>query len=104
MALHDDITPANIEPPFKPIRRLRVLIPASLKNRYLHYSTSGPTTQTASKVTRMTDIRFDKKPARIICGTVIIPDPNTIASGGVATGSMNAQLDAIVAGITRRSG
>ena len=42
--------------------------------------------------------------ARLICRSRIRPDPNTIAFGGVATGSINAQLAAMVAGITSISG
>ena len=43
-------------------------------------------------------ITFSQNPAFAICGMLIHPVANTIALGGVATGSMNAQLAAIVIG------
>ena len=47
---------------------------------------------------------FSANPARIISGIVNFPDPNTIAFGGVATGSMNAQLAARTTGIVKATG
>ena len=47
---------------------------------------------------------FNAKPALIISGMVILPDPKTIALGGVATGSMNAQLAANTTGIVKATG
>ncbi len=41
---------------------------------------------------------FSAKPARAILGICSMPEPNTIAFGGVATGSMKAQLAASVTG------
>ena len=51
---------------------------------------------------RMIPAAFNHIPAFIICGNDICLEPKTIAFGGVATGIMNAQLAAIVAGIIRR--
>src|SRR3970040_474418 len=48
--------------------------------------------------------RFSHSPARAICGTVTAPVPYTIAFGGVATGSMNAQLAASAAGTASING
>ena len=48
--------------------------------------------------------RFNRIPARAICGTVTMPEPNTIALGGVATGIMKAQLAANAAGTAKSSG
>ena len=45
-----------------------------------------------------------KKPARNISFISNLPLPNTTALGGVAIGSINAQLAAIVAGITKNKG
>ena len=42
---------------------------------------------------------FSANPARIISGIVNFPDPNTMAFGGVATGSIKARLDANTSGI-----
>ena len=47
---------------------------------------------------------FMKRPPRHINGTVSRPEPKRIAFGGVATGIMNAQLAAMVAGITSSTG
>jgi hypothetical protein len=52
----------------------------------------------------MIEIRLSINPVLTICNIVISPVPNTIALGGVATGSMNAQLAAIVAGIANKYG
>ena len=52
----------------------------------------------ATAVTRIMPMIFSAMPARIIFGIVNNPDPNTIALGGVATGSINAQLAANVTG------
>ena len=41
---------------------------------------------------------FNTKPSRTICSTVILPLPNTIALGAVATGSIKAQLAESAAG------
>ena len=49
-------------------------------------------------------IIFSAKPAFIISGIVSLPEPKTIALGGVATGSMNAQLAARTTGIVRATG
>jgi len=43
-------------------------------------------------------MRFNRIPALAICGMLNLPVENTIAFGGVATGSMNAQLAAMVIG------
>ncbi len=51
-----------------------------------------------------TKIIFNKIPALAICLTDICPLLKTIAFGGVATGSINAQLAAIAAGITKYIG
>ena len=48
--------------------------------------------------------RFSHKPALLICFIPIRFDPNTIALGGVATGSINAQLAANTAGMISSSG
>ena len=42
---------------------------------------------------------LSQRPARFISNIDTYPDPNTIALGGVATGSMNAQLAATAAGL-----
>ena len=47
---------------------------------------------------------LNQNPALAICGSVTSPLPYTIAFGGVATGSMNAQLAPIAAGTTSNSG
>ena len=47
---------------------------------------------------------FRYSPARIIWGIVIKPEEKTTAFGGVATGSMNAQLAASVTGTDKISG
>ena len=47
---------------------------------------------------------FRYSPARIIWGIVIKPEEKTTAFGGVATGSMNAQLAASVIGTDKTSG
>ena len=47
---------------------------------------------------------FKAKPALIISGIVSLPEPKTIALGGVATGNMNAQLAANTTGIVRATG
>ena len=47
---------------------------------------------------------FSNRPARAILGIVSMPDPKTMAFGGVATGSMNAQLAANVTGTVRTIG
>ena len=52
----------------------------------------------------MMPMMFSRNPARIICGMLISPVEKTIALGGVATGSMNAQLAAIVIGTVRNRG
>ena len=44
---------------------------------------------------------FNQNPVLRIACVVIWPDPNTIALGGVAIGSINAQLAAIAAGIIK---
>ncbi len=49
-------------------------------------------------------IRLSQNPARLICGIDTCPEPNTMAFGGVATGSIKAQLAAIPAGTMIRSG
>ena len=58
----------------------------------------------ATMLIRSTLIRFNKKPARIIWGIVKRFDENTIALGGVATGSMKAQLAAKVIGTHSTNG
>ena len=55
-------------------------------------------------VTRKTPIIFKANPALIISGMVNFPEPNTIALGGVATGSINAQLAAKTTGIVNATG
>ena len=52
----------------------------------------------------MMPIRFKPIPTFAICGMVTHPDPNTIALGGVATGSIKAQDADIVAGTIKRKG
>ena len=47
---------------------------------------------------------LSQTPARAICGMVTWPEPKTMALGGVAGGSMNAQLAANAAGMQSRSG
>ena len=42
----------------------------------------------------MIDTMLIQNPALAICGTVSSPEANTMAFGGVATGSMNTQLAA----------
>jgi len=46
------------------------------------------------------DMRFSQNPERTICETLTWPLANTIAFGGVAMGSIKAQLDARVTGMT----
>ena len=55
-------------------------------------------------VTKKTPIIFNANPALIISGMVNFPEPKTIALGGVATGSINAQLAAKQTGIKRETG
>ena len=55
-------------------------------------------------VTKKIPIIFKAKPAFIISGMVSLPEPKTIAFGGVATGNMNAQLAARTTGIVRATG
>jgi hypothetical protein len=50
----------------------------------------------AAKDTRMIERRFITSPARILAAIVMRPVANTSAFGGVATGSMKAQLAAMV--------
>ena len=52
-------------------------------------------------VTMTIPIRLRKRPARTICGIVIWPVAKTMAFGGVATGSMKAQLAAMVIGTVK---
>ena len=59
-------------------------------------------THHVNSITNPIATKFKEKPARTIWEVVILPEPNTIALGGVATGSMNAQLAATVAGITNK--
>ena len=59
----------------------------------------SPSSSVAS-VTTTIPMMFSPKPVRAICGTVMRPEPNTMALGGVATGSMNAS-DATIAAIDR---
>ena len=54
-----------------------------------------------TKVTTNTDTKFKTKPALIISSIFTLPLPNTTALGGVAIGSIKAQLAAIVVGITK---
>ena len=49
----------------------------------------------------MIPIIFKVIPAFIILGILSKPEPNTMALGGVATGSMNAQLAANVTGAAK---
>ena len=49
-------------------------------------------------------IKLRTIPARIICGTLINSEPNTIALGGVATGNMKAQLAAMAMAAVRSIG
>ena len=51
----------------------------------------------ATKDTIIIPSTFKRKPALAICGTLIKPDPKTIAFGGVATGSIKAHEAANVA-------
>ena len=48
--------------------------------------------------------RFNIKPTLTICPILILPDENTMAFGGVATGSINAIEADMVAGIIKRRG
>jgi len=48
-------------------------------------------------------IRLSQNPARAIWAMRMRSEPNTTAFGGVATGSMKAQLAAIAAGTIRAS-
>ena len=48
--------------------------------------------------------KFNIKPTLTISPILILPDENTIALGGVATGSINAMDADMVAGIIKRSG
>jgi hypothetical protein len=52
-------------------------------------------------VTRKDPIMFKANPALIISWMVSFPEPKTIALGGVATGSINAQLAAKTTGIVK---
>ena len=47
------------------------------------------------------EIMFNQKPTLIISFILMTPEPKTIAFGGVATGSMNAQDAAMVAPIIK---
>jgi len=58
----------------------------------------------ANKVTKIIPITLRANPAFIISGMVNFPEPYTIAFGGVATGSMNAQLAASTTGIANVTG
>ena len=58
----------------------------------------------ATKLNNNMPIILRTKPALTICGIVKAPDANTIALGGVATGSINAQLAAKVIGMHNNSG
>ena len=58
----------------------------------------------ASVVTRTAPVRLRANPARDIAGMVTHPLPNTIALGGVATGSINANDAESVAGNMSISG
>ncbi len=51
-----------------------------------------------------TIIILNQNPALAICGSVTNPLPKTTALGGVATGSMKAQLAPIAAGTTSSKG
>ena len=55
-------------------------------------------------VTIIMPMIFRNTPAFAICGILIVPVENTMALGGVATGSMKAQLAAIVIGTVSTSG
>ena len=61
--------------------------------------TTKPTTDIINK-----EIMFNKNPARTMSLIFIFPLPKMTALGGVAIGSMKAQLAAIVAGITKNKG
>jgi len=50
-----------------------------------------------AKVNKMIDITFIQMPVLTMSGIFKYPDPKTIAFGGVATGSINAQDAATVA-------
>lgn len=50
-------------------------------------------------MTRRIPMIFNAKPALIISGILNLLEPKTIALGGVATGSINAQLAANTTGI-----
>lgn len=52
----------------------------------------------------MIEAMFRMKPALIISPIFILPEPKTIALGGVATGIIKAKDEAIAAGIIRKSG
>ena len=58
----------------------------------------------ATVVTITTPAKSSMMPARAICGMVTHPLPNTMALGGVETGSIKAQEVEIVAGIINRKG
>ena len=49
-------------------------------------------------------MKLSASPSRAICAIGILLVPNTIAFGGVATGSMNAQLALIAAGTMSSAG
>ena len=49
-------------------------------------------------------IKFNPTPTFAICGIVTQPEPNIIAFGGVATGSIKAQDADMVAGIISKNG
>ena len=55
-------------------------------------------------VTTREEIKFNPKPVLTISLISIFPLPKITALGGVAIGSMKAQLAAIVVGITKYSG
>ena len=62
-----------------------------------------PINQVASEMT-ITPKRFNINPFRAISITLNLPDPNTMALGGVATGSINAHDAATVAGTIKKNG
>ena len=55
-------------------------------------------------VSKIIPIILRAKPAFIISGILIFPDPKTIAFGGVATGNIKAQLAAKTTGIVSATG
>jgi hypothetical protein len=74
--------------------KCRLLGASSRLGRPANYPTPLPQIPTGTRptatVTSTIPTRFNTIPARTICPIVIAPEPNTIAFGGVATGSMNA--------------